>query len=541
MAIVSLFLALNGCSVEKLSPPALEGAAEVLPAVITNTTQGSEALSAVLQAKELVVTSTNIFRDLGFMVQSQMTSSVTGTSGTGSGSCGDYGTYSCTSTAGGTSGSYDVSCTFSLCRQNGFQYDGAFTAIGSADNFQGSLSGLKILNFQNSYKTLIGSLVGDTLTYTMKGSGDASNASYVFTVIGRMNAYDYYSLGQHEMNFPKLITNYSTSTDNATQIQTSQLSSNGKYFVSKLNNKATLTYSGFEVAISRSLTGNSEDVSTNGKVAVNYSPDSSLEGAFDVVTTVPVKTVSASYPPRTTQGTIKVNDTATAQYGSSDTLDITVAGSTVSFAKEFILMKEGDFYGMEQQLPIVKGPTGSATGTIMSVSALSTAPTSTGLECWTDVHVSYYTKTNPTTADSILWYVDFTTSTSTCQLQTGVPYEQATSSTGVAGDPCDVGLDINGADQDITSGGVEHFLAAALPSGYYVLSINNYSCSTDVMNSATIVIGDYLFGNYDCTYGTSDGDGSSPDAWCRLADVRVSADGAVDVISPDANLNPWHN
>jgi hypothetical protein len=103
-----------------------------------------------------------------------------------------------------------------------------------------------------------------------------------------------------------------------------------------------------------------------------------------------------------------------------------------------------------------------------------------------------------------------------------------------------MGLDINGADQDITSGGVEHFLAASMPMGYYILSINNYSCATTVENTATVMIGDYLFGPYTCTYTTSDGDGSASGAWCRLADIRVNADGTIDVLAPNTTLNPWH-
>lgn len=545
MAFLLFYVALNGCSVDKLSPPAPFVETATI-AEITTPNQGAQAVSAVLQSKELVVTSTNMFKDLGLIAKVQMVTSpsITDLSSasttTGTGACGDYGTYDFTSNYGGSNGIYEVSCTFSLCRQNGFQYDGKFTAKGKPDNFQGNLTGLKILNFQNSYKTLIGSLEGVSLIFTMQGTGDASNASYTFIANGRMKAFDYYSLGQHDMAFTKLVTNYIVVTDNATNVQTSQMNVNGNYFVNKAGKKVTLTYANFTVDKQKQLTANTEDVSTNGRVVVNYSPNSYLEGAFDVVTTTPVRTILVPFPPKTNQGTILVNNAATAQYGLSDSLDISVAGSTINFAKEFILMKQNDFYAMEQQLPIVKGPSGTADGAIMSISALSTAPTSTGLSCYTDVHVSYYTTTAPTTSDSTLWVVDWKTSTSTCKLTSAIPFQQGTSSTGVSTDPCDVGLDINGAATDITSGGVEHFLAAALPMGYYVLSINNYSCSTDVHNEASLIIGDYLFGTYTCSYGSSDGDGSTPNAWCRLADVRVKADGTIDVISPNNALNPWH-
>jgi hypothetical protein len=289
------------------------------------------------------------------------------------------------------------------------------------------------------------------------------------------------------------------------------------------------------------LAANNEDVSVNGRISVDRNPNGGIEGIFDVATGVPIRTVLVPYPPMTTQGTLATNATATIQYGAANTIDVSVAGSApVNFAKEFMLLRSYDFYAMEQQLPIVSGTTGTAAGSIMSISALSTGPTPGDLNCYTDVHVSYFNTTSPVPATPIAWYVHWASGLTSCVQQPGISFQEATSSTGVPTDPCDVGLDINGAATDITSGGVEHFLAANLPTGYYILSINNYSCATTVGNTATVMIGDYLFGPYTCTYSTSDGDGNSPGAWCRLTDVRVNANGTIDVLAPDGLLNPWH-
>lgn len=509
------------------------------PAVINTSADGAAAASTVLQSKELVVTSTNIFKDLGFIAQSQMVSAATST---GTGTCADYGTYDYSNTYNSSSGKYTSNFIFNLCRQNNFQYDGTYSASGNSNLFTGKLYGLKILNFHNNYTTLIGSLVGVSLSYIMQGSGIASDATYTFTATGGLQAFDYYSLGQHAMTFSKLVTKYNVNTDNATNIQTTSLMANGIYSVKWTTKTAKLTYSDFRVDIQKQLSNDIEDVSMAGRVAVDYTPDSDFEGVFDVSTTTPIRSVEASFPPKTTQGTFAINNVATAQYGASDTIDVTTAADTaLNYAKEFILMKQSDFYAMEQQLPIVVGQSGQASGNIMSISALSTGVTPTDLNCYTDVHVNYYTQASPTTSDVILWYVDWHQSLSTCTAQPNIPFQQGTSSTGVAGDPCDVGLDINGASTDITSGGVEHFLAANLPSGYYVLSINNYSCATSVTNVATILVGDYLFGPYDCSYTSQDGEvGHVPGAWCRLVDIRVNSNGTIDVIPPDVLLSPWH-
>ncbi len=544
------FLVLNNCQGDNSSgiitpsTTTTTGVSQGTPAVIITSGDGAASASAVLQSKELVVTSTNIFKDLGFIAQSQMVSAVTSS---GTGTCTDYGTYDYSNTYNSTSGKYTLSFIFNLCRQNGFQYDGNYTAFGNTDLFTGKLYGLKILNFHNNYTTLIGSLMGVSLSYIMQGSGIASNATYTFTANGGLQAFDYYSLGQHNMTFSKLVTKYNVTTDNVTNIQTTLLNSNGMYSVKWTTKKATLTYSDFRIDTKKNLSNDNEDVSIAGRVAVDYTPDSEFEGVFDVATTTPIRSIVAPFPPKTTQGTFTINNVALAQYGTADTVGVSVAGDApVSYVKEFMLMKQSDFYAMEQQLPIVSGLTGTVSGSILSISALSSAPNASDLNCYTDVHVKYYSAASLPTPpavvpDNYLWMVHWASDLTTCTSTTMIAYQEATSSTGVATDKCDVGLDINGAAEDISSGGVEHFLAASLPAGYYILSIDNYNCSpTTVTNEATILVGDYLFGPYSCAYGDSDVDGTRPGAWCRLADVRVNTDGSIEVLVPNVMLTPWH-
>lgn len=500
------------------------------PAALTTSAEGASAASLILQSKELLMTSTNLSKNLGFISQSQM---VTAASGTGSGACADYGTYDYTRTYSG--GQYSMVYTFSLCRENDFQYDGGLVASGTPALMTVQMAGLKILNFKNNYTTLIGSLVASN-SFKMAGTGNAVNGSYTITMNGSMAAFDYYTLGQHTMTYTALVSGFAVTTDGVTNIRSTNVTANGKYSVQRAS-RTTITYQGFSVNTQKQLATNIEDVSISGRLITDITPNSGLEGVFDVTTVTPIRTVPAPYPPTTTQGTLTTNGTAIIQYGAANTIDVSVAGDiTLNYAKEFMLMKLGDFYGMEQQLPIVSGTTGIASGSIMSISALSTGP---ALDCYTDVHVSYFLSTAPT-ATIPKWYVHWASGLSSCVPQAGIPYQEATSSTGVATDPCDVGLDINGQATDITSGGVEHFLAAALPTGYYILSINNYSCATSVANDATILVGDYLFGPYHCTYSAVDGDGSTPGAWCRLADIRVNAGGVIDVLAPNGAIPPWH-
>lgn len=534
--IIFIFAGCNGYDSNGgiINPPGgSTGGTVQTPVTLATTTDGAQAMSLILQSKEALRSSVDIFTSLGFMAQSQMVSAA---SGTGTVSCADYGTYAFNRTY--SNNTYNLTLTFALCRDKGFQYDGGFTAYGTPNNLRGNLGGLKILNFKNNYSTLIGSINAVTANYTMAGTGDASNGDYLITANGTLAAFDYYSLGQHTVTFTSLATNATFTTSGSTKTRT--ITANGKYSARRQTTTTAVTYTNFSIVESTDTALSRTDEQLSGRISIDRTPNSGLEGVLDATTPTAIRTDFSSYPPITTQGIIVTNTTASATYGASDTIDVSVAGdTTATYAKEFILMKTGDFYGMEQQLPIVSGTTGTATGTVMSISALSTAPSSTDLNCYTDVHVSYFVSTAPTSTVPD-WYVHWASNLDTCVPQTGIPYQEATSSTGNPSDPCDVGLDINGSAQDISSGGVEHFLAASLPVGYYILSINNYSCSTLVTNTATVLIGDYLFGPYTCTYTAADGDGSTPGAWCRLADIRVNASGVIDVLTPDPLLPPWH-
>ena len=360
--------------------------------------------------------------------------------------------------------------TFKLCREDDFQYDGSLYANGTPASFTGQMAGLNILNFKNNYTTLISSLVA-SMSFRMAGTGDAVNGSYTITMNGSMAGFDYYTLGQNSMTFTSLVSGFTVSTDGGTNIRSTDVTANGRYSVQRIS-RETITYQNFSVDTQTDLVNDIDDISISGRLLTDTTPNSGLEGVLDVTTVIPVRTVLIPYPPTTTQGTLTTNGTATVQYGAVNTIDVSAAGDVpISYQKEFMLLKVKDFYAMEQQLPIVSGATGTASGTIMSISALSTGP---ALDCYTDVHVSLLHSTAPTAPSQLVCPLGLRPQ-HLCVPQMGIPYQEATTSTGVATNPCDVGLDINGAATDDTSGGVEHFLAATLPTGYYVHSINNYS------------------------------------------------------------------
>ena len=163
--------------------------------------------------------------------------------------------------------------------------------------------------------------------------------------------------------------------------------------------------------------------------------------------------------------------------------------------------------------------------------SVNSDPTSTiGLDCNTDIHVNYYSTQTPSAGTAGNWFVDW--------------HESARD---IDGDGIvDVELDINPTQVDSVFNGLKQFSAYKLPAGYYVISINNYSCPTTVSNTVNVKIGDATSGPYYCLYtafdyeGTPPAAGDIPGAWCRVTDVVVTSS-STTVKPPDYALQPWHD
>lgn len=544
-ATTVLFLSLGGCEVDLLEPPA--GAGPPQPAVIITSADGAKAASQVMQTAELFSTSANLFYNLGTHSMHVISSDPTVTL-TAPVPCGDYGQYTYTGTVDET-GKYSLELSYALCREEGFQFDGKVIASGTASDLSVTLGGtsyLRLIDYDgDSYSALTGIVTLTGLSYRMTAQTGATGA-YVIKPSGSMEVFDYVTLGAYTVIFGTVQYNYTintTSTSRATSVIV-----DGSMRQAWTGGSATLQLSGFEVLKTEQAAGASYasgDLSVFGTATYDFgSPTTGLEGILTVDTITPQHTTYATGA--TNAGTISFSGTgtATAQYNANSSIDVAAAGAApVSFAGQYYLNTLVAIYGFEQTTPTLMGTTGTvsplkATGSIwpatMTVTALSSGQ---NLSCYTDVHVYYY---DPADLTTIAWYVDWNIGlVNGCTTPAGIPFEEARDVNGNG--TCDAGLDINGADVDLTSGGVEHFTATDLSEGYYVISINNYSCGTDVTNQATIIIGDYLFGTYNCAYTASDGDGTNPDAWCRLADIRVNSDGTADVLSPNASYGVGHN
>lgn len=539
IVILSLIATLNGCSVEKQDQPA-----PFLPAsvVISTSMEAAQAFASVLQARDLLVTSADLFKDLGDVSLNIMATDPTlASAGTTTPvACADGGSYVYSGTTNTTNGAYDLTVTFSGCREKRFQYEGAYVVTGGTPTnitvkLGGSSSTFNIFYFNSGYTVLIDYLKAQS-SFTMAGSGTAANAAYTITPSGTITTFDYFLLDTFTMNYSGSSTGYTLSTDPVTKDQIISLSAGGTFSETSPARGLTIALSGFNIdRVKRSSGGTgffyADDTSISGTVAFNYRPNNyCFEGQYVVATTAPVHTVYSTG--HTTQGGMTLNGIATAQYNTGGDIDVSVTGGApLNYADELTLMKVCDYSAMEVNTSPLLGPTGNAAGSTMAVTL--TWVDKTGSTSDMDLHVKYYGITTPVSSTTPSWHIDWHQG-KTCTDPPGLSFSDAFDLNGNG--VCDVGLDFD----DTNGYGPEHITALKLPAGYYVVSVNSYALGDPPATLYLAVhIGDSIFGPYIGTLSSSDGEGTDPGSWFRVADVRVNADGTVNVMEPDANLNPW--
>jgi hypothetical protein len=554
-AIVFLIgILIAACAVQEIGPPG--PSAPPTPAVFTTGIQGAQAASAIAQARELVLTNTQLLKSLADIGLSRMTPSVPSTPTTAT--CTDGGSYSYSGTYTAPS-SYALTLTFNGCREGGYQYVGTYTLNGTPTNLTINLGSgsatFNIFNFNTSYTVLLAYLKA-SLSFAMTSAGTLPNTACTITSAGSINTFDYFLLDTYAMTFSALKTDYTFSTNATTLDQTTSINANGAFSESWAAQTKSLSvgFTNFKVDKVRlnatTPSYSEDDTSVGGRIAFSFNPRSfGFTGLFDVVTQTPLHYVYG--PPKTTNaGTIVLNGTATAQYNAGGGVDITVTGdpTTLPYSDEYTMMKVSDYAAMEQDKPPLLGPTSASpvTGSTMAVTLTWTgpAPTYTSTSDM-DLHVKYYSTTTPVPATLPTWHIDwhqsktYPGSTGSCTDPVGISFSDAFDlDTGHAG-VCDVGLDFD----DTTGYGPEHITALQLPAGYYVVSVNSFSLPLAEYGTTlylSVHIGDNIFGPYIITpVSASDGEGTMAAAWLRVADVRVNAGGSVDVLVPDATLNPW--
>lgn len=457
--------------------------------------------------------------------------------------CTDGGTYLGAAVSGSDT-SFTV--TFTNCKKGGNMYDGVATVSTASSvittTFAGnSTSAFTIKAFTGNYNVEVLKMdIALTIVNTTSSSGTAPVVhTYAMLGSGTISLIDYININTYSMTFKDFKT---TAVWSASTSYTATLS--GKFGESWTEDAGvrsiTVIFKDFQMASGND--GTNTTLSSNGTVSIVYTPASACKVlTMTIATASPIKFVNSTN--KTYAGSLTVNTTATVTFNSDGTVTVSDGVSSTSYTSPYDMGTQCPFADPNSNISTVPldfghSPTGIVASKMTVTSKTTAGASATSLaSCYTDLHVNYYDKVAPTAATVGKWYIDY--HSTGCTNPTTFAFEQAadTDADGI----CDVGLDINGGWTDDKSGSMEHFVALKMPVGYYVISMNNYSCPADTKNAVTLQLGGYAYGPYNATYTTASADGTNLGGWFRVRDMRVNADKTVDILSPNTALSPWHS
>lgn len=479
--------------------------------------------------------------------------------------CTDGGSTDISGTVDTATFAYTMTMTFTKCRENEEQLDGTITASGAfstttADSFDMTIGNgdgaigsgdFVVQEFKDNYTYLFAKYTADMKVLGSVTAGTTSS-SFIMTANGLESYTDF--INTYKMTFTNLKF---TSTKNAAATSGTDVVDGAfkeEWTDAGVSKSASFTFTSFTVAWTKGTTTvapiyNYYEYSVDGTMATAYTGFcADGNGTLIIKTVTPIRKNLTT--DKTVAGKMTINTTTEIVFNADGTVTVTINGvaqPNVTLGEVESACKIQDFD--QNTTSTTTTGTGTTTGSTMTITSKSTG---ISLNCFTDIHVNYYNTITPVAATAGTWYVDWHTqliglnasghndSTKTCTTPANTVFEEALDITGDG--VCDVGLDINGAQMDSTSNGTEHFTALTLPVGYYVVSVNNWSCATDVTSDVTIQIGSSLYTGYKGTYSAAEADGlgATTGAWYRVADIVVNSSGTINVNAPDTTLNPSH-
>ena len=489
-----------------------------------------------------------------------------------SGACTDGGTYSFTGTIDDETGAFDFDMTLSLCQEDGDVSDGVMnisgfftydvvTEIGTVTfnmTLGDSTSDLVVQSFEDAtYAVLVGvfstnmamtesytfdsdlatpdamtllangsaTFEDDTVlppqTYSMTMSSFSDTSTFAYDAVTGIFAFDDTLNGGISQSW--------TETDGAHGVAVGFSSFNTQIEIGAVLAAPT--------ALSHDPDG-SIDISFDGTVSVDFTPnpgeagaDCEAEGTFTFVTDTPIhQGVSDSCP---VSGQITINGNTVVVFNSDGSVDVTVGTDTTHYNSCNDLENVCEVQDFEDdpatETEVSQGGSATTSGNTL-IANLSWAPSGADSGVIMDLHVNFYDTASPTASTTGTWYIDW----------------HNRDVAGVLPDNADETGNLEyyyigqGASEATD---FDRLVIDGLPQGYYVISVNSWALgtATSVTADTTLNIGGNVFSFPSCTFTTADGEFQTPAAWCRVADMRVNADGTVDILPPNTSLEPWHD
>jgi len=287
-----------------------------------------------------------------------------------------------------------------------------------------------------------------------------------------------------------------------------------------------LSYDNFTVKLveTSSATGFSEDVTYTGRFSIDFTPDEDcgFEGDFSIQTLTPLHYINNAFCP--VAGHMVVNDGIDITINIDESIVVKSGGEETTFTscEDFLSLCEFEDFQVGA-IGNIDDPV-SGEGLLVTLTWTDNDPASSPQVSDMDLHVGYYDNPNPASGPSdalVAWHTE-----------SGLG---ATNQFGPAGAVLDF---------DDTDGlGPEHVTVSGLPAGYYVIAVNSFDLVGDGIISTpsttvivTVKIGEEVFPFPTHTFSVDDGDGTNPDAWYRVTDLRCATAGSCVFVAPNLAL-----
>jgi hypothetical protein len=443
--------------------------------------------------------------------------------------CVDGGTMDLSGTFDSATGNYELDLEFTDCREDSSQINGPFH-VSAITNVSGSVANaLMTLTFgsdsedfsiqdygktdTNPYATLKG-IIKTTMTLSEDLRTTSSTAGTItLAVEGEISFNDFINLT--EINFQGFTNEirYDEATGRFDEIL------NGVMTEAKTNGANSTVITEFTDVITSVVEAEAggdttTEVAYSGKLRILMVPDTDCktQGTFNIETPTPIRTINGACP---VAGQVIINEGALIQFNDDQSVDVSITGGGSSqYGDCTDIFEICELDDLNDNSEIVSVPSGATIG-VAGENVLVTLIWEDDVVDQSDIdlHVGYYSNPSPTSgpADAtVSWHNTGTTFGTTSAV-----------------------LDID----DVNGQGPEHVTIFGMPTGRYVIAMNSFSLhgSASATVTVSIKIGDFVYLYPTHTFTTSDGDGTDPNSWYRVADLQCTSTGC-SLVPPDLNL-----
>ncbi|HAK61491.1 MAG TPA: hypothetical protein DCO77_14130 [Nitrospiraceae bacterium] len=248
-----------------------------------------------------------------------------------SGTCDKDGSWSYLGTADDVAGTFDLTMTFTACREFDSKIDGTYTISGTVTATSVTtaiaLNGFSIIDYVpgSDYGSIVSTMSAD-ISFTGLMSANATSLIFRMTGNGTMDATE------GTITYNATFANYSiadTYTPGAS-FDTHSINTNGSvgegWTTTAGTFSASISYENFVVGIKKYLNLD-EEITIDGVFTIDFAPDQCFEGRYSIQTTTPIYWDALDV--RTEAGRLVINGNTAIIFNADGTITVEYEGTPI--------------------------------------------------------------------------------------------------------------------------------------------------------------------------------------------------------------------